>query len=96
MRNMFKRTKELQSLVEATRKSLKDAESKVENRNMLIKEMEEQAKALYEENKDLDFKYEKQKEVLKEIYSLSKTQQYGSVKNLQNKLKELVRPLNQN
>lgn len=93
---MFKRTKELQSLVEATRKSLKDAESKVENRNMLIKEMEEQAKALYEENKDLDFKYEKQKEVLKEIYSLSKTQQYGSVKNLQNKLKELVRPLNQN
>lgn len=93
---MFKRTKELQSLVEATRKALKDAESKVENRNMLIKEMEEQAKALYEENKDLDFKYEKQKEVLKEIYSLSKTQQYGSVKNLQNKLKELVRPLNQN
>lgn len=93
---MFKRTKELQSLVEATRKSLKEAESKVGNRNMLIKEMEEQAKALYKENKDLNFKYEELKEVVKEIYNLATTQQYGSVKNLQNKLKELVRPLNQN
>ena len=93
---MFRRTKELQSLVEATRKALKEAEDKAENRNAVIKDMEEQAKALYEENKDLDFKYEEQKEVLKEIYNLSTTQQYGSVKNLQNKLKELVRQLNQN
>lgn len=93
---MFKRTKELQTLLNASRKALKEAEDKVENRNMLIKDMEEQAKALYKENKDLNFKYEELKEVVKEIYNLATTQQYGSVKNLQNKLKELVRPLNQN
>lgn len=93
---MFRKIKELKSLIKASRKALKEAEDKIENRNMLIKDMDEQAKALYKENKDLNFKYEELKEVVKEIYNLATTQQYGSVKNLQNKLKELVRPLNQN
>lgn len=93
---MFRKIKELKNLIKVSRKALKEAEDKIENRNMLIKDMEEQAKALYKENKDLNFKYEELKEVVKEIYNLATTQQYGSVKNLQNKLKELVRPLNQN
>lgn len=93
---MFRKIKELKNLIKVSRKALKEAEDKIENRNMLIKDMEEQAKALYKENKDLNFKYEELKKVVKEIYNLATTQQYGSVKNLQNKLKELVRPLNQN
>ena len=86
---MFRRNKELQSLVDASRKNLKKAEKEV-------KELTKENKALYEENKDLRFEIDELKDILKEIFNLSRTQQYGSVKNLQNKLKELVRPLNQN
>lgn len=86
---MFRRNKELQSLVDSSRKSLKRAEKEV-------KELTKENKALYEENKDLRFEIDELKDILKEIVNLSRTQQYGSVKNLQNKLKELVRPLNQN
>lgn len=100
---MFGRTKELQSLVNASRKNLKDAERKVEDRNILIADLQKKNEelsneniAVYEENKDLRFEIDELKDILKEIDNLSKTQQYGSVKNLQNKLKELVRPLNQN
>lgn len=85
---MFRR-KEKQSLIEASRKALKNAEKEV-------KELTKENKALYEENKDLRFENEELKDILKEIGNLSRTQQYGSVNNLQNKLKELVRPLNQN
>lgn len=57
---MFKRIKETQKLLEVRTKSLENAEdritelvSKVNNRNKLIKDMEEQAKELYKENKQL-------------------------------------------
>ena len=36
---MFRKTKELQSLVNASRKNLKDAERKVEDRNILIADL---------------------------------------------------------
>ncbi len=60
------------------------------------KKLTEENLAVHEENKDLRFENEEQKDILKEINNLARTQQYGSVKNLQNKLKELARPLNQN
>lgn len=88
---MFKRTKELQSLLDASRKALKDAESKVENRNMLIKEMEEQAKALYEENKDLRFENEEQLDLIKRIDKLVNSNKYNNEKAIIDKIKELVR-----
>lgn len=87
---MFKRIKELQSLVDASRKSLEDAETKIEQRNILIKDMEDQAEALYEENKDLRFENEELRDIIKELDELSKTQQYGSAKNLQNKIKSIL------
>lgn len=87
---MFKRIKELQSLVDSSRKSLKEAERKVEERNILIADMERQANALYEENKDLRFENEELKDIFKKLDNLSKTQQYGSVENLQNKIKSIL------
>lgn len=87
---MFRRTKELQSLVEATRKALKEAEDKAENRNAVIKDMEEQAKALYEENKDLKFENEEQLDLIKRIDKLVNSNQYNNEKAILNKIKELV------
>ena len=47
---MFRKTKELQSLVDASRKNLKDAERKVEDRNILIADLQKKN----EEFKNLD------------------------------------------
>lgn len=87
---MFRRTKELQSLVEATRKALKEAEDKAENRNAVIKDMEEQAKALYEENKDLRFENEEQQDLIKRIDKLVNSNKYNNEKAIIDKIKELV------
>ena len=87
---MFRRTKELQSLVEATRKALKEAEDKAENRNAVIKDMEEQAKALYEENKDLRFENEEQQDLIKRRDKLVNSNKYNNEKAILNKIKELV------
>lgn len=88
---MFNRKiKELQSLVNSSRKALRESELKVESRNILITDMEKESNALYEENKDLRFEIEEMKDILKEIENLAKTQQYGSVKNLQNKIKSIL------
>ena len=59
---MFRKTKELQSLVNASRKNLKYAERKTEDRNILIADLQKKNKelsneniAVHEENKDLRF-----------------------------------------
>lgn len=88
---MFKRTKELQTLLNSSRKALKEAEDKIENRNMLIKDMEEQAKALYEENKDLRFENEEQLNLIKRIDRLVNSNKYNNEKAILDKIKELVR-----
>lgn len=71
-------------------REIKRKDEKIENRNILIADMEKQATALYEENKDLRFENDELKDILKEINNLSRTQQYGSVKNLQNKIKSIL------
>lgn len=94
---MFKKVKELQSLVNASRKSLKEAESRTKNRNIVIadlqsknEELTKENLAVHEENKDLRFENEELKDIVKEIDNLAKTQQYGSVENLQNKIKSIL------
>lgn len=95
---MFNRKiKELQSLVDSSRKSLKKAESKIENKNTLIavsqnknEELTKENLTVHEENKELRFEIEELKDIIKEIDNLAKTQQYGSVENLQNKIKSIL------
>ena len=95
---MFNRkTKELQSLVDSSRRSLKGAESRIKNKSMLIADLQNKNNELtkenievHEENKELRFENEEIKDIIKEIDNLSKTQQYGSVENLQNKIKSIL------
>lgn len=54
---MFRR-KEKQSLLEASRKALRNAEKKVEERDKLIKDLQEEAQILIETNSDLRYENE--------------------------------------
>ena len=61
-KRMFKR-KEKQSLIDASRKALKNAEKEV-------KELTKENKASYEENKELRFENEEQKDLLEVIQEI--------------------------
>lgn len=94
---MFRKTKELQSLVNASRKNLKDAERKVENRNILIADLQKKNKelsneniAVYEENKDLRFENEEQKELIDRIKRIATSNAYNNEKVILGKIKELI------
>ena len=94
---MFKRTKELQSLVDSSRKSLKDAERKVEDRNILIADLQKQNEelsneniAVYEENKELRFENEEQEELINRIKLIVTSNAYNNEKAILNKIKELI------
>lgn len=73
---MFRTKKEMQSLIDTSRKSLADAEVKIEERNKLIK-------TTREENREL-------KELVKEIKRLATSNRYGRPDVILNKVKELV------
>ncbi len=47
---MFRKTKELQGLVNSSRTSLKEAESRIKNRNMLIADLQNKNNELTKEN----------------------------------------------
>ena len=94
---MFRKTKELQSLVNASRKALKEAESKIENGNILIAnlqnknaELTEENLAVNEENKDLRFENEEQKELIDRITRVATANAYNNEKVILSKIKELV------
>ena len=72
---MFRR-KEKQSLLEASRKALKDAERKVENRNILIA--------------DLQKKNEEQEELINRIKRIATSNTYNNEKAILGKIKELI------
>ena len=72
----FRKIKEMQSLIDTSRKSLADAEVKIEERNKLIK-------TTREENREL-------KELVKEIKRLTTSNRYGRPDVILNKVKELV------
>lgn len=79
---MFRR-KEKQSLIEASRKALKNAEKEV-------KELTKENKALYEENKDLRFENEEQRELIDRIKRIATSNAYNNEKAILGKIKELI------
>ena len=94
---MFRKTKELQSLVNASRKNLKEAESRIKNRNMLIADLQNKNNeltkeniAVHEENKELRFENEEQADLIKRISNLVSLNKYNNEKVFLNKIKELV------
>lgn len=73
---MFRTKKEMQSLINSSRKSLADAEIQIAERNKLIE-------VIVEENREL-------KELVKEIKRLTTSNRYGRPNVILNKVKELV------
>lgn len=81
---MFRRkNKELQALVNSSRKALERAESKIQNRNRLISDMEEQAEVLYKEKKELE-------QFIERIDKLVNSNKYNNEKAILSKIKELI------
>ena len=100
---MFRKTKELQSLVNESRKALREAENKIEEGNILIanlqtknEELTKENLAVYEENKELRFENEEQKEFIERITKVATANAYNNEKVILSKIKELVRQSNQN
>ena len=94
---MFKKVKELQSLVNASRKNLKDAESRIKNKSMLIADLQNKNNeltkeniAVHEENKELRFENEEQADLIKRISNLVSLNKYNNEKAVLSKIKELV------
>ena len=79
---MFRR-KEKQSLIEASRKALKNAEKEV-------KELTKENEALYEENKELRFENDEQKELIDRITKIATANSYNNEKAILGKIKELI------
>jgi len=97
LKEMFRKTKELQSLVNASRKNLKNAERKIEDRNILIADLQKQNKeltnenlAVHEENKDLRFENDEQKELIDRIKRIATSNSYNNEKAILSKIKELI------
>ena len=77
-----------------TKKDRKIANQKarISNRDRLIRDMQEQAKVLHEENKNLQFENEELVELLNEIADRAFTCPLDSEKIVLDKIKELARP----
>ena len=96
LKEMF-RKKEKQSLIDASRKALKDAERKVEDRNILIADLQKKNEelsneniAIYEENKELRFENDEQKELIDRITKIATANSYNNEKAILGKIKELI------
>lgn len=94
---MFRKTKELQSLVNASRKNLKNAERKIEDRNILIADLQSKNEeltnenlAVHEENKDLRFENDEHKELIDRIKRIATANSYNNEKAILCKIKELI------
>lgn len=71
-------------------RKIKNQEAMIHNRDILIGDMEKQAKALYEENKDLRFELEESNELIKRIEKIVSSNKYNNEKAVLSKIKELV------
>ena len=87
---MFRKNKENESLVKASRKSLREAEDRMEGQNLIITDLKAENIELYQENKDLRSENEELRFYLQEIETELKKQQYGSINNLKNKIKSIL------
>lgn len=70
--------------------SLENAERKIEDYNILLATMEEQAKTQYEEKKQLEQEIANQKSLIIKIKWLLKINKYNNEKAILGKIKELV------
>lgn len=86
---MFKKRKELQRLVDVSRRSLAEAEDEIEK-------LSDELKIARHNNGILLNKNRKQNKTFNEIYNLATGNTYGNDKAILDKIKELVRPDNQN
>lgn len=82
---MFRR-KEKQSLIEASREALKNAEKEVS-------ELTKENKALYEENKDLKFEIDELTDFFTRVTKLVNSNKYNNEKAVFNKIKELCKEI---
>ena len=87
---MFRKTKELQSLVNASRKNLKDAERKVEDRNILIADLQKENEELLNKNIAVYEENEEQKELIDRIKRIATSNAYNNEKAILGKIKELI------
>lgn len=87
---LFRKIKEMQSLINSRTTALKKAESQIDNRNRFIYKQQEENKALYEENKDLRFEFEEKEDLIKRIENILNSNKYNNEKSALNKIKELV------
>lgn len=71
-------------------RKIKNQEAMIHNRDILIRDMQKQAEALYEKNKELRFELEENNELIKRIEKLVSSNKYNNEKAVLNKIKELV------
>lgn len=93
---MFRKN-EKQSLIGSSKKALQDAERKIEDRNILIADLQKQNKeltneniAVHEENKELRFENDEQKELIDRITKIATANSYNNEKAILGKIKELI------
>lgn len=80
---LFRKLKEKQSLINASRKALVEADKKIKKLLNALEVSRHNNTVLLERNK-------KQAKILKEIKTLTEEQQYGSINNFQNKIKSIL------
>ena len=78
-------------------RKIKKQEAKIENRNILIADLQKKNEelsneniAVYEENKDLRFENEEQKELIDRIKRIATSNAYNNEKAILGKIKELI------
>lgn len=94
---MFKTRKEMQTLIDASRKSLANAEDEITRREKLIEmqrneihEYQKENEVLHQENKELRFDNEELRELFNKIKNLVEINNYNNEKIILAKIKELV------
>lgn len=101
---MFRKSKEMQSLINASRKALENAEKtltetsdKILHRDKLIEDQrkeihqwQEENEVLHQENKELRFDNEELRELFSKVKKLAESNNYGNEKIVANKIIELV------
>ena len=78
-------------------RKIKNQEAKIENRNILIADLQKKNEelsneniAVYEENKELRFENEEQKELIDRIKRIATSNAYNNEKVILGKIKELI------
>lgn len=78
-------------------RKIKNQEAKIENRNILIADLQKKNEELsnenivvYEENKDLRFENEEQRELIDRIKRIATSNAYNNEKAILGKIKELI------